>query len=453
MRSSFLILITAFISMIATAQSTVRLKYKTTADFPLSGIKPVDSTIYYYSGTSTLKDSSQVIFNWNNTTQQYNNQRKVISEYNAQGNVSRQTTLVWDGSGWKNNTKTEITYNANEERTQSSNYYWFANNWFENSRYNWLYNANGKVAESVYMDTVNGLLENRSKSLYSYDGLQRNASTKRQQWDNINNMWYDNDITENFFTGNTERIDSVRGFTRNSQTGNLTNPWFRQYILYGIGNMMVEQQGYSFDYQLSGFTKNYRTQFSWDNNGNRIGYISQTGVNNVWVNNSKSDEQYDNLNRKTEQILQQFNTQQNSWINSFRYSYTYANDSSLVTEQTALWSNQNWNNYYLTKWFFEPLGNPSSVYNDYIRTPEAYPNPFISNTIIEFETPLNTEVQVQITDLNGRVVYQQKTFTISGNNHILWDGTDNKGNALPGGIYIVQFTEKTFNQTFKLIKQ
>jgi len=69
----------------------------------------------------------------------------------------------------------------------------------------------------------------------------------------------------------------------------------------------------------------------------------------------------------------------------------------------------------------------------------AYPNPFNSATKLRFETGGNTKLSLKIYDIRGREVktlfggYKQP-----GIHEITWDGTDNAGRSISGGVYFIR---------------
>jgi hypothetical protein len=65
----------------------------------------------------------------------------------------------------------------------------------------------------------------------------------------------------------------------------------------------------------------------------------------------------------------------------------------------------------------------------------ASPNPFNAVVKLDITAPDGNTV-VQLLDINGRVVQSMKVS--SGNNSILWDATDSRGNSLPSGVYLVR---------------
>jgi hypothetical protein len=88
------------------------------------------------------------------------------------------------------------------------------------------------------------------------------------------------------------------------------------------------------------------------------------------------------------------------------------------------------------------------------------PNPFLNSTTISFSLARSQKVSLNIYDVAGALVKSfLTTQTIEpGMHHFTWNGKDEKGNALPAGIYFVKFTAgnysevkkvSTFNEGFK----
>jgi len=71
---------------------------------------------------------------------------------------------------------------------------------------------------------------------------------------------------------------------------------------------------------------------------------------------------------------------------------------------------------------------------------QNYPNPFNPSTTIQFDVePRNEhgEVDLSVYDVRGRVVRTLVSSPIEDGHHeIHWDGTDDRGEQLPSGIYV-----------------
>jgi len=73
-----------------------------------------------------------------------------------------------------------------------------------------------------------------------------------------------------------------------------------------------------------------------------------------------------------------------------------------------------------------------------IRKLTVLPNPFKDRTLIQWINGGN----IKIYDASGRLVRKFNNYkTSSGINQVIWNGTDDNGKRLPGGVYFVKLTE------------
>ncbi|MAT56456.1 MAG: hypothetical protein CMF23_00630 [Ignavibacteriae bacterium] len=95
------------------------------------------------------------------------------------------------------------------------------------------------------------------------------------------------------------------------------------------------------------------------------------------------------------------------------------------------------------------LSNNSPV-NEYTLY-DAYPNPFNPKTNIKFSIPEDSFTVVKIFDLLGR---EMKTLLseelMSGTHQLVWDGTNNFGEQVSTGIYILNLRSNLFSSSIKL---
>ena len=62
-----------------------------------------------------------------------------------------------------------------------------------------------------------------------------------------------------------------------------------------------------------------------------------------------------------------------------------------------------------------------------------FPNPFFNKTHIRLSTSKTNEcVSIGIFDISGRLI---KNWSLLSNQEVIWDGSDNQGRKLPGGVY------------------
>ncbi|MBN1781106.1 T9SS type A sorting domain-containing protein [bacterium] len=84
-----------------------------------------------------------------------------------------------------------------------------------------------------------------------------------------------------------------------------------------------------------------------------------------------------------------------------------------------------------------------------------FPNPFNPSTTIPFSLDRAAEAAFSVFDVNGGLVrsLMQKPLA-AGDYSIEWDGTDNRGNAVPSGVYLCRFQSggRTVTQRMILMK-
>lgn len=132
--------------------------------------------------------------------------------------------------------------------------------------------------------------------------------------------------------------------------------------------------------------------------------------------------------------------------------------------------------------YVQSIGNPSlqdsiNVYAVGINAIQEYeyrslrnitvtvnPNPFSSFTDIRYEPAPpggarsgitdNRRTDLKIYDATGRLIKQFPRFTpdVLHPTHISWDGTDDRGLAVPAGIYFIQLDQNGFKKTATIIR-
>ena len=84
-----------------------------------------------------------------------------------------------------------------------------------------------------------------------------------------------------------------------------------------------------------------------------------------------------------------------------------------------------------------------------------YPNPFNPSTRIEYEIPQSGEVEVNIFDIQGRLVRSlEKSQQRPGAHLIVWDGKSENGTTAASGVYFcqVRFNGDLLTRKLALIK-
>lgn len=92
--------------------------------------------------------------------------------------------------------------------------------------------------------------------------------------------------------------------------------------------------------------------------------------------------------------------------------------------------------------------NPAGIKLDL----KAVPNPFNPSTALHFTLDSDSRVSLEVFDIKGRRVANPETGRRRAGNHkIHWDGRDQNGRDLPGGIYLATLTAGETSVTTRLV--
>ena len=96
---------------------------------------------------------------------------------------------------------------------------------------------------------------------------------------------------------------------------------------------------------------------------------------------------------------------------------------------------------------------PSSTFlpNDY-ELKQNYPNPFNSTTHVEFMIPRDAKIRLSVFDILGREIRVLEDASLQpGRYKSQWDGRDNNGMSMAGGVYFCRLTANAVSMTRKMI--
>ncbi len=97
------------------------------------------------------------------------------------------------------------------------------------------------------------------------------------------------------------------------------------------------------------------------------------------------------------------------------------------------------------------VASPNQLTQDY-RLEQNYPNPFNSSTSIKFHIPEAGFVKLKIFNLYGQeVITLINGFMNQGSHQFSWDGKNDNGITVAGGIYLYQLECKKYKNSRKLL--
>ena len=81
-----------------------------------------------------------------------------------------------------------------------------------------------------------------------------------------------------------------------------------------------------------------------------------------------------------------------------------------------------------------------------------YPNPFNPSTKIAFDIPENTQVKLIVWDIVGKRIRTLVNESVSpGNHEVVWDGKNDYGVKVSGGVYLYSIETRAFRKTRKML--
>lgn len=89
---------------------------------------------------------------------------------------------------------------------------------------------------------------------------------------------------------------------------------------------------------------------------------------------------------------------------------------------------------------------------DYFSVAQNYPNPFNPTTTIAYDLPERRNVNIEIYNILGQIVYYERVYNQEpGTHEITWAGKDEYGRDLPSGIYLYRIEAGDLSQKRKMM--
>ena len=217
--------------------------------------------------------------------------------------------------------------------------------------------------------------------------------------------------------------------------------------------------------------------YTYDANNNLTQMFNQQWDedNNSWINSYKEDYTYDVNNNKTQELSQSWFVNSNSWKNYEKYDYTYDAANNQIQYLYQIWDGvgNSWKNYQkydyaydangclLSQDFYTGWNASGSYYESHMRTEYintyspntgiaalntsglfVYPNPVDNQLTIQAENELSNAT-ASILDFFGRVITEEK---LNPQQTILNTST------LNSGVYFLQINAAGKRITKKFVK-
>ena len=292
--------------------------------------------------------------------------------------------------------------------------------WYEND-------GNENFTDHVISSTVNGAWSVHAADL---DGNGKMDVLAASFYDN-EIIWYENDGNENFTTYViSTSADGARSV----------------YAADVDGDNDVDVLSASLSDNKIAWYKNQREALT-----GFVLYPQGTYVSLTWDPISDDDFQYYVVERSTDSVFTENVVSNELVINfyeddSLEYDTEYFYRVYYSTEVHQ--SNYSEVISVTLEWMDVNIGYLPIVY----RLHQNYPNPFNPLTAIKYDLPQATDMNISIYDMMGRQVRNLvNTNQNSGYKSVVWNGTNDNGEMVSGGMYFYSIKTNTFSQTRKMI--
>jgi hypothetical protein len=131
--------------------------------------------------------------------------------------------------------------------------------------------------------------------------------------------------------------------------------------------------------------------------------------------------------------------------NSLVWSVTYFSGTA---DPLTLWIDALTGNIYGTSVNEKPANGLPQNYN----LEQNYPNPFNAETVFRYQIPKSAEVEISVFNIQGqKVACLTQAPHQAGVYQVKWDGRDDRGVAMPGGVYVCHMRSGSFTLTKKML--
>jgi len=454
MKSIALLLLYSIIcSNVLIAQSTMRLNRVNSYPAANNTILPNMNNyrIYYYPNATSILADSIVYYNYNNNTQSFEATSKTIYIYSFTGKVTEEITFVKNGIQWAFFRKYTYIYNGQTDLlAQFSEFRWNNGSWLEIQRRMFGYDIYNLLTTTTIMDTINGVLRNtwrynNAQSIINGAVIEQIKQVEKYISFEWKLMIYE-EPTHNI-SGGIVKIDSTVILVRPTDTSPNLVLSRTYYYDYNTDNQIIERIEKTSTYANYSIVKfGYEPVWGLKNKEERY-YWNQDSADYVYAHGDYFV--FDSQQRQTE-FRRKFMSNGGP-IDERIESKVFAPDSSIITVTNSQFDYNN-NTLSLSgksDFLFDNIAITGVNNLESQQNIRVYPNPASQNAIIEFSSSSSGNVAIHTWDMNGRLVSYAQQEAVNGTNLHYWNATDQDGQPLSNGLYIVhiQTSTETLNTT------
>ncbi len=386
-------------------------------DFNTGTMIPSQRRLYTYNTNNQLTE--MITQNYNSSSSAFDNFSKETYTYAQATDPMPDTILIeqWDAANnaWVLNQLGTITYNSNFKFTDMvvQNRDSGANTWVNDLHFTRTYDTNMRLTLHVMQNWDGAAWVNSSQRTYTYTpvGTDTNIIREFSSW--VNSNWNVTGRTVTLIDANNQIL-----LTEYYYLDNVSNTMIgSNKRIYNYNANVIVVENFQWDATNSDWATDSlsKIEYTYDMNHDKSDLIlPYIYSNNTIISNTLFSTGLPSFDNFHHQILEEKYysrpTAADPWIETYKSEYKYTDNTAGISEQNSIEA-------------------------------QVYPVPF--DQYIQFKTESTDAYQINIMDVNGRVLYAGQH---SNNEKIYLNG-------LSKGVYIYQVVTKTGQASGQIIKK
>ncbi|WP_276135156.1 T9SS type A sorting domain-containing protein [Polluticoccus soli] len=277
--------------------------------------------------------------------------------------------------------------------------------WQDEQKSTYTYTGSGLIQTEEYAYNNGSGLEPAGRSTHTYNGDMQITQTVQDSWNPGSSQWEPSSRTINHYN-TAKQMDT----SWQQSWIAMTSQWMdggRTISTYTNGKLMMQLQQ---NYSGPGWDDAYRSNYTYDVNGNMATVENEFWNNNAWEKSYRGEYTYTTAGDVATEIGAHWTGA--AWENGNKYSTTYNQYRRPLTEESQTWntSTSQWyydsGDDYLTKYYYEVYTNDVKNVASNRTALNVFPVPAKEQITISASFQQSQPVSVVIRDMNGRVVKQ-----------------------------------------------
>jgi hypothetical protein len=343
----------------------------------------------------------------------------------------------WDGANWVNGSQTLYAYNGDGTQNTVTQQDWQTDHWVNSYLTSFTYS--GGMTATMLMQTWSGTAwVNSSRATLSYSGGYL-ATTITETW--VSSAWVNAAKTIYTYSG-----------------GNLSEWIMQNWVSSAWANLMRSTMTYNgsgdeiqsimYSWQASAWETTSKYDYTYDGSGNEILSLYSMAAGPSWVAMEADTSKWSG-GKNTEIV-------HNHLVppSVFRSQFTYDGNGNETVDLGQDWSGSEWVNSDRAVYVYQVL----AVEVDNGRVPSAfelsqnYPNPFNPITAIRYSLHRPSQVSITVFNVLGQEVKTlENGIQAAGTYETTWDGTNQTGQEVASGIYFYRIKAGENVETRKML--